>query len=265
MKTHISSTLAAIILLCALGANAQQKVSFTLHGTYAYGLNQNSEHYINPLPGYDDDEKDYYSYGTGTNIGLSAGYGISENIALNLDLTYIFSNAYEIEFYSENVTHRARMLNITPGIVMSAGYDKFNPYAKAGIVLGIGKIIIETEADNTYNEYYSKEELTGGLALGINGALGIEYSISEMFQIFAEASITSLSWAPEKAEYVTYETNGVDYLPNMTTSEKEVNFVNEYEEEYGMDDDDPDEPEKRLKNNYPFSNAGLRLGIKISL
>jgi len=260
MKTHISIILAAFILLLASGTNAQQ-VYVKLQGTYANGLNQNSQHYVNPIPGYDDEEKDYYTYGTGTNIGLSAGYNFSEKIALNLDLAYLFSKEYEIEMYSENISHRARMVNITPGIQMSAGYDKFNPYAKAGLVLGFGKIITESEND----DFYSKTELTGGLALGINGALGIEYKLSDAFQVFAEASLASISWAPEKAEYVTYEIDGVDYLPNMTTSEKEVNFVNEYEEAYGMDDDDPDEPETQLKYNYPFSNAGATIGIKISL
>ncbi|MDA3819585.1 MAG: outer membrane beta-barrel protein [Candidatus Delongbacteria bacterium] len=259
MKTHISSILAAFILFLASSANAQQ-VYVKLHGTYAYGLNQNSMHYINPIPGYNDDEKDYYTYGAGTNIGLSAGYGVSENIALNLDLTYLFSNEYEIEFYSENITHKARMLNITPGIVMSPGYEKFNPYAKAGLVLGFGKILVASEENN----FYSEQHLTGGLAIGINGAMGLEYKLSDAFQVFAEASLTSLSWAPEKAAYVTYERDGIDYLPNMTTSEKEVDFVNEYEEEYGMDDHS-DEPVTQLKYNYSFSKIGFSVGLKILL
>jgi hypothetical protein len=257
MKIITTYLFTTVVMLLSLQTNAQQAY-FKLHGEYAYGLNQSTQHYLNPLPGLPQEEIEPYTYGDGTSFGLSAGYMISDKFGLDMGLSCHLSS--EFEFETESITHHARMLNITPGIVLTPGYDTFNPYARTGIVLGFGKIIAESEQD----DFYSAEEFTGGLAIGLNGAFGVEYKISENFQVFAETSVTSLSWAPEKAEYVTYERDGIDYLPIMTTSQKEVEFVEEYDQEYGMDDHS-DEPETRLKYNYSFSNVGLTLGLKILL
>ena len=250
--------LIVVIVLSLSYPTKAQNIYLKLQGEYDYGLSQKRSHYLNPIPGMLQDEIAPYTYGNGTNFGLSAGYIFSDKISLELSIFYHLSQKFEFE--QLDITHYARTYNINPSVVISPGNEGFNPYARIGLVFGLGKIISEKNED----DFYSKEELTGGLGIGFNTALGAEYGITDKFKLFAELKAQSLSLAPEKAEYVVYEQNGIDYLPNMTTSQKEVDFVEEYDQEYGMDDDDPDEPETRLKYNYSFSNIGINIGLKIS-
>ena len=257
MKRLFIHILTIGFLFASFNLNAQD-FYFSLHGGYNIGLSKSTHHYLNPTGAFFQEELETYDYGNGIGLGMSAGYMFSENWGINLGLSYRKSQQFEFEL--EDLTHHSDMFLVNPGLVLSTGNSDFKPYALVGFVLGFGKIT--SVADQ--NMLYSKEELYGGFGLGFNTALGMEYGISDKLKLFAECNLLSLSWAPEKAQLVEYQLNGMDYLDDLSRVEKEVDFVNEYLQSYELDGQE-NEPQKALKYNYSFSSVGFKIGVKIVL
>lgn len=242
-------------LLTSFNVNAQH-LYFSLHGGYNVGLSKSTNHYLNPTGTYFQENLETYDYGDGIGLGVSTGYMFSENFGLNLGLSY--QKSQQFEFSLEDIAHYSDMFIINPGIVLSTNNSAINPYARIGFVLGFGKITSIFDQ----NMVYSKEELYGGFGLGLNTALGVEYSLNEKIKLFSECELQSLSWAPENAKLVEYQLNGMDALDDLSRSEKEVDFVNEYLQAYELDGQE-NEPTKALKYNYALSHIGLKIGVKI--
>jgi hypothetical protein len=257
MKRLFLHILAVGFLLTSFNLNAQH-LYFSLHGGYNMGLSKSTHHYLNPTGAFFQEELETYDYGTGIDLGMSAGYMFSENLGINLGLSY--RKSQQFEFKLEDITHHSDMFLVNPGLVLSTGNADFKPYALVGFVLGFGKITSTVDQSMVY----SQEELYGGFGLGFNTALGIEYSLNEKIKLFSECNLLSLSWAPEKAQLVQYKLNGMDYLDDLSRSEKEVDFMNEYLQTYELDGQE-NEPQKTIKYNYSFSTVGLKIGVKIVL
>ena len=223
------------------------------------------------------------SLGQGMNFGGVVGYMFNKNIGLELDLNYLMGNQVSIEdkdTYTETdftgstttstenylTTISSNQFQVTPTLVVSTGFDKFNPYAKFGFVMGFGKVVEDYE--NTASNYASSsmtQEYSGGLALGFKGSFGAEYALNDKVALFSELNFTSLSYAPKKAEITKYEVDGVDELPNLSTRYKETEFEKEYTNTYtNGQPSDNDAPSKTTKINLPFNNVGLNLGVKFN-
>jgi hypothetical protein len=162
------------------------------------------------------------------------------------------------------VTLKANMLRFTPSLVLMLDGKTVRPYAKVGFVLGTGKVFEEIVATDMGTEVKLKGELSGNLAPGFAASMGTIFALSEKVQLFAEFNFISMSYAPNKGEVTEATANGVDYLGLLTTSEKEVEFV----DSYFVSDviaQDPNSPSKELKQYLPFSSVGLRAGVRINL
>jgi hypothetical protein len=69
---------------------------------------------------------------------------------------------------------------------------------------------------------------------------------------------------PTKGTITKYTEDGVDLLPSFDPIDKEIQFVDSYVED---DNIQPSitEPAKALKIKFPFSSAGIHIGIKYTL
>ena len=212
------------------------------------------------------------SFGKGLDIGLGAGYNFNKNIAAEIDLNYLiggkidFSDASDINTPTETETLKGRMFRIIPTIKVSGG-EKVRPYAKVGIVLGVGtKLIDESVRYNylfagTVDKYEETTEFSGGMSLGFKGNAGIDFSFSEKFGIFAEVNFISQSWAPKKAEITSYEVNGADKLSTLDVRDKETEFVDSYDPNLPIE---PYQSDKSLQIYLPFSSWGFNAGVKFT-
>jgi hypothetical protein len=103
-----------------------------------------------------------------------------------------------------------------------------------------------------------------GINLGVLSSLGAAYHMNDKLALVAEFKIQLLNYTPGKSVITEHTINGVDQLPDMTTSQKEVEYVNSFTTNSIMTQP-TNEPIKRYKELYPLSSYGLYIGLRFNL
>ncbi len=220
------------------------------------------------------------SLGKGLNFGLNLGYMFNGNIGIDLQCSYLLGdeNAGESKsnytFFSTNyydyekISVKNQIIRINPSLIIASGFDKLDPYARFGVILGFGSVTytnLNEEYENNIleNKVIEKWKFNGGMAFGLSSALGLMYHISDLISVYGELDLVSMSYAPTKGVMTEYTVNGADKLPDLTTDAKEIEFL----DEITYDDDNPPstaEPSKELKFYFPYSSIGLNIGVRFS-
>jgi hypothetical protein len=113
-----------------------------------------------------------------------------------------------------------RMMRINPTFVVTADLEKLNPYAKFGVIVGIGSIMRDYKYEDDADKYYYKEMANGGIAFEFNAPARIMFNLSVMISIFGKANMVNLSHASTNAKIKEYNHNGVDELSLMNIRQK---------------------------------------------
>ena len=202
----------------------------------------------------------------------------NKHIGAELGLSYLLGGTTEGKSNFGSELHRSNnkysmssnMLRFIPSLVIAAGTDKVNPYAKFGVVIGAGSITINSEENYTNIDYTTgnettdireqKRKMNGGVAIGINGAVGALFELSDKISIYGELNAINMSYAPTKGEVIESTFNGVDELPDMTTSQKEIKYLDKVTYDYNSQPPDS-EPSQLLKQKYPFGSFGINVGV----
>ena len=211
--------------------------------------------------------------GTGLPFVLAAGYKIHENfkIELGVDYFYGFKLKYkDVSLWAKNEGNfSAQMLSLVPALIFTLPLEKFQPYARLGLKIGIlNRIISEEHSEFTgegktfadTRDYTNRDY--GGVPFGIQAAFGTDIVLNSTLSLFGEIQVDGISYAPTHGKYTKYEENGADQLGNMTTNEKEVDYVTDIDYNENIPDDQPD---KELKTNYPLNNVGIVIGVRINI
>lgn len=220
------------------------------------------------------------SLGKGLNFGLNLGYMFNGNIGIDLQCSYLLGDEttseskdnytfLNINFYDyEKISIKSQMFRVNPSIIIASGFDKLDPYAKFGVILGFGSITLnylyeEYENNQLQDKEVVKWKMDGGMAFGLSSALGLMYHISDLISVYGELDLVSMSYAPTKGVMTEYTVNGADKLPDLTTDAKEIEFLDEITYDY---DNPPStaEPSKELKFYFPYSSIGLNIGVRFS-
>ncbi len=229
------------------------------------GFNNYSSNGGNSLRHY---EQINLSLGQGAQLGGALGYMFNPNIGMELGLNYLIGARVSATRSNNNgytdYHYWANQFRINPTIVLATGMDKINPYAKFGVIVGIGSVNQEiNDFDNNDIENILIKS-NGGTAVGFNSAIGALFNIKDKVNLFAEISLINLSYAPSKSLITKDEVNGVDRLPFMTTSQKEGEYVDSYT--YDPNNPRPDSiPSLSLKTKIPFSSIGFNIGLRFTL
>ena len=220
------------------------------------------------------------SLGKGLNFGLNIGYMFNGNIGIDLQCSYLLGdeNAGESKsnytFFSTNyydyekISVKNQIIRINPSLIIASGFDKLDPYARFGVILGFGSVTytnLNEEYENNIleNKVIEKWKFNGGMAFGLSSALGLMYHISDLISVYGELDLVSMSYAPTNGVMTEYTVNGADKLPDLTTDAKEIEFLDEITYDY---DNPPStaEPSKELKFYFPYSSIGLNIGVRFS-
>lgn len=231
----------------------------TMEDFYNYSHQENSSTY----------EQVCFSMGKGVNFGGTFGYMFNKHVGAELGLSYLLGSKVKFQDkYNESVTDisvASNMFRVIPSIVIAAGTENINPYAKFGVVIGVGSICMEYEYSGSGGDIeILKSTLNGGVAIGINSAVGAIFELSDKFSIFGELNAVNMSYAPTKGELTEATYNGVDNLADMTTQEKEIEFVDKYTYDYNNPPPDS-EPRKELKHKFPYGSFGINVGVVLYL
>jgi len=236
---------------------------------------------VNETTNYTTTELKYGSFGKGFNFGGMVGYNFTKYIAAEISLSYLIGAEiksegasyfiiYDNTFYYKNVSSSsAKMFRFNPSIVISAGYEKINPYAKIGFIAGIGSI--NTEVKTSFyggaidqDNYDQNMKSDGGMAFGFSSSLGVKYALANKISLFGELALINMSYAPTKGKLTKYNKNGADLLAETETYEKEFKFVDRTIVDKGGERNHS-EPTESLKATYPLNSVGLNIGLVINL
>jgi hypothetical protein len=212
--------------------------------------------------------------GTGLPFVLAAGYNLSKNFSIELGVDYFYGFTNKQEFSVINSTYETKwhgqMLSLVPALVISLPFDKFKPYARMGIKVGVLNSVVYQHHD-VYDSLFkattafsieSKIKNWGGIAIGVQAAVGTDFVLSDLISLFGEIQVDGISYAPKHGKYTEYSENGVDKMGSRTVKENQWNFIKEFDNSKTIPDDQPNE---RNKVNEQFGNVGIVLGIKVNL
>jgi hypothetical protein len=271
-KQLLSLSITAVITMFTINlsaqglyVNANVGYGFKLGSTNISGFTKVQEY---PGPSNNKETQINVSLGKGMNFGAAVGYMFNKNIGAELGVSYLLGlktkaiTDHSPSITMDETTMAGRMLRINPAFVVAAGFDKVNPYAKFGVIVGIGSVINEFSYEDNIDKYYHKRIDNGGVAFGFNAAAGVMFNLSEMISIFGEANMVNLSYAPTKGTLKKDTYNGVDQMGFLTTRNKETEFVKSID----YNDPTPDsEPRKVLREKYAFGSVGINVGVRINL
>lgn len=170
------------------------------------------------------------SYGEGVRGGLSFGYVLNKNFSIEGTFCYYHSSK---NLMTKNVTTiqgtntvvgsieshgHVNAVDFAPSLVVSPGYEKFNPYVRFGVVVPLwGRLYIETEATRTsavpgqpaavmaQTAIHRKEEIKPNPTFGFQGALGFNYAVARRLDIFAEAEYRNVPVKSKSKEVTEYD------------------------------------------------------------
>jgi hypothetical protein len=214
------------------------------------------------------EEQIFLSLGKGLNFGVTVGNMFNEHVGAELGINYLLGGKSKAsdEYMNGAKTDyvlMARMGRAIPAIVIAAGTEKIDPYAKFGVVISLGSVKYEIEDNYNSDVFIEKWCFNGGVALGFMGAIGAKFPLSDKMRLFAEINTINQSYAPKKGELKEATYNGEDQLPDLTTREKEIEFVDEITYEYEGGNQSDSEPTKVLKQKFPLGSVGINFGLEI--
>lgn len=211
------------------------------------------------------------SYGAGLTGSLAFGYRFTEQLCIEGGPSYLAGKSYHgQEHYSGGFTGNAgtqtyaRMPALTAALVISPSGRHWRPFAKAGIIVGKPRIYNQdTEAFNS--DHISREwEITGKTAWGFQGGLGINYTLNPRLALFLEGIFRSMSFIPEKGTVTSFEKNGENQYNTLTVRQRELEYKGSYTTNSGSRPPS-NQPSQTANDPFPFSSAGLQLGLQLLL
>lgn len=235
--------LGILVLFVITFSNAHsQSVYVKLGGGYGLGVATQYMYNTASLPAYD---YKYGSFGEGINFQAGFGYNITPNIALELAGSYTLGKKFEHNSSSGSMSYKeyANSIFIMPSAIVKAPMKDITPYARFGMVLGIPTKYYESAplpvGGITIGGPIKYKE-SGGLAMGIQGACGIDFKVAKKLGIFAEIFGIGMNYGPSTLENTE---NYAGIQPTVTYSES------------GSGSNTASTP------RYSFSSFGLNVGI----
>jgi opacity protein-like surface antigen len=265
-----------IFAICFLANQlSAQKLYFTVNGGYALESNKTNltgEYILYNLTATsatnEKSEVFSFSLGKGVNFGGAVGYMFHKNIGAELGINYLIGTettgkgtSYTGDFFSRS--YKAKMLLFKPTLVISAGFEKINPYAKFGLLMSTGSVTKQSDSKNGANTSEQTTKMDGGIGIGFTASAGISYGITPKIAIIGELNYNGLTYNPKKEQLTAIKRNGVDVLSTLTTSQKETEYT-----DILIDDGtpfDPNKPSKSYFQNLPLSSLGFNIGLRYNL
>ncbi|MFZ4590103.1 MAG: hypothetical protein ACOYN6_03835 [Ignavibacteria bacterium] len=210
--------LGILVLFVISFSNAYtQGVYVKLGGGYGLGLATQYMYNAGTSPAFD---YKYGSFGEGINFQAGFGYNITPNIALELAGSYTLGKKFEHTSSSGGVNYKeyANSIFIMPSAIVKAPMKDITPYARFGMVLGIPTKYYEsapTPGVLTIGGTIKYKE-SGGLAMGIQGACGVDFKVAKKLGIFAEIFGIGMNYGPSTLENTE---NYAAIQPTVTYSE----------------------------------------------
>ena len=150
MKTKIAITIMVLAASLLSGRTFSQGLYAKINAGYGLNMSTQSVNYFNFTnftidTALSNKEQVNTSLGRGITCEGAVGYMFNNNIGAELGVSYLMGakTLTKQTLYGSvrNNSLSANMLRINPSIVIACGFEKINPYAKLGLIVGFGKIM----------------------------------------------------------------------------------------------------------------------------
>ncbi|MGD0582542.1 MAG: outer membrane beta-barrel protein [Bacteroidales bacterium] len=217
------------------------------------------------------------SFGAGPTFSIAVGYKFNQNFMFDLSGEYLVSNKYQISSYSKYIysgysavdsdftNSQAKAFLINPSFVFSAGFGKAAPYGRFGIVVGIPQMTVNESYYNNgdgVTQYDKTWVYKKGLAFGYQAAIGMNWKLSDKFDIYTEVNILNMTWYAQQSELTKDIENGTNVLPNMSVSQIQTKYEKSFDPTVQQD---PTQPSVQLREASPFSSVSVNVGLRYTL
>lgn len=280
--------LTALFLCYFLAANSQ-KLYIEPYFGYGFGIQKNYYDAVSVHGQMDYNYEEVWyiyklyklSFGQGFRYGINVGSDISKNFSLELGFEYFkgkpqklteyetieYIDAGEVEM-TYNYDFEGKYFMFKPALVISKKFEWFRPFAKIGAYLGQCSLKQNMDMNliNSLPGYYPFEDVTSEFkfenrfSAGYFISFGCEHNAFDNLKISLELLYGSLNYVPTKGEYIKYTYRGDDYLDELDTHERFVEYVDDYD---SRDNLISTEPAKELKQKHSFSHLVINFGIRI--
>ena len=172
-----------LVLFSFIGSSTfAQSAYIKLGGGYGLSLASQMIYDQSTTPATTWDNK-YGSFGEGINFQAGFGYNINSNFALELAGSYLLGK---------------NTITIQPSVVIKAPMKDVTPYTRFGMVIGIPSLF--QEVTSTLVTGTDKFKESGGVALGVQGAVGMNFKAGKHLGIFAEVFGIGMNYGPSQRE-----------------------------------------------------------------
>jgi hypothetical protein len=225
------------------------------------------------------------SYSAGINASATVGYNITENIGAEISTTYINGKEYKTSAIGQDIINdegitvtnsssrihksAASVILVSPSLRLTAPDGFLRPYLTAGPVLGFATLETEYDARSDYEDENSEirhERYSGGVSVGMRGALGVDIRLNDALALFSEVAFNSISYSPKEKELTKYVVNDVNRLPDLTERDRRTVFDKNYTTDTRVANyNDPDKPAKASPVSFAMNNLMVNVGLKLVL
>lgn len=195
MKT---TKLLALVLLLLVGFTASTNAQFYVKVGAGYGFLPIAGFKYYETPGDTSSTPTVKSWGLGIQPTLGFGYMLTKNIALELNGAYLIGTALEPTVTNQTNKYTASGIFITPSLKVMAPLKSVTPYTSMGLLIGMPQL--KQEQTTTGVNGTLKTTTRGGVALGIEGTLGMNIKASKKMDVFVELFGTAANWQPSEIE-----------------------------------------------------------------
>lgn len=220
------------------------------------------------------------SFGAGLNASAAFSYTLSENIGVELGISYLSGKEYSTNstymdyqfdqlatFSHEAETSKSKGILFTPTLKFITQQRIFTPYFLAGPVFGKLNFRKELERYRDENGTVATEfrttRFTGGVAIGLRGAVGVSIIISKKLSLFSELVFTGMNYYPKESEITRYVINGENKIDQLTTNVRKTVFVDKVVNDSQSTDDNS--PNRSVRVHVAMSSMSANLGVILSL
>lgn len=250
--------------------SVESKIYICLNSGYNFKAGSDSNNFENEVrnnAGTDDVSSQAVSFGQGLGFGLSVGYNFNKKIGVELGVNYTKGNEFktgdtDLNVYFEGSVFNSKMIQFKPTLNLSGGFDKINPYAKFGFILGIGSVTeLKSEETNVDDKILTTFLYNGSLSKGFTASLGSTFEIANNLFVFGEINYNYLVFSPDFGTVTESSINGSDNLQTLTIYDKSI----EYKETVLFSEaalSNTNVKAQGLKKFYNFSSLALNLGIR---
>jgi hypothetical protein len=222
------------------------------------------------------------SFSSGLNTVLGLGYMFNDHIGVQLDGSlglstnkYTFNDRNTTIYYSSGTTSVPVPSNVTvtqrannsvifmPSLVLQTGGNPWNIYSRFGLALPLNSkinqdiIISNAPGTGTLTVDDYTFQVKSGFSLGFSAAAGVHYKVNDVFSVWGEVSLLSLSLEVKESDFKNFAENGVTY----PVSSVGFPLVVKYSKNATLDSTGTTQPAYA----QPYSNIGINVGISVRL